>query len=214
MATNVNAEPEMELDLDFDMDMELEPEMDMNLDRKKCEGCGGDLMILRFDMNHIYYQCKHCGQESRYTFKSVEEAEFYLEDAKQALFGKLREGFVDWRMTNWDQLHDEFIEFINQHPDFENDLQLKMAIVACVTKGFNLLDAANYRQSRLKFKVVDRMYKQRLKVLRAQMKNPVLSESMEDYKMSRAKYVELRNQYLQTKMAYKLLWSVVKGFFK
>ena len=204
----------IDMDMEMEMDVEMESDMDVNLDRKKCEGCGGDLLILRFDMDHIYYKCKNCGDESRYTFQSEEEAEFYLEDAKQELFGKLREGFLDWRKTNWDKLHREFIEFVNQHPFLENDLQLKMAVVACLTKGFNTLDAENYRQSKENFKIVDRMYKQRLKLLRAQMKNPVLSESMEDYKMSRAKYVELRNQYLQTKMVYKLLWSVVKGFFK
>ena len=136
-----------------------------------------------------------------------------MDNTKAKLFGKLRKGLIDWQVTDWEQLRKDFSEFI-QYADLPNDLQLKMAVIACVTKGFNTMSAEEYKQSKKDFKIVDRLYKQRLKDLRAQMKNPVLSNSMEDYKVSRARYVELRNEYLQTKMMYKLLWSVVKGFFK
>ena len=172
------------------------------------------MIIKRFDNERVYYECTSDGSEYVYTFQSPEEANYYLENTKQKLFAKLRKGFIDWQVTSWDQLKKEFDDFIVQHPDFENDLQIKMAVIACVTKGFNSMDAEQYQQSKVNFKIIDRVYKARLKELRAQMQEPVLSNSMEDYKISRAKYVTLRNEYLQTKMMYKLLWSVLKKFFK
>lgn len=203
------------MEICINMDAVTEQKFDMNLDKKKCPVCNGTLVIKSFDMNGITYECAHCGEMSTYTFKNADEAKFYIENTKAKLFGKLRKGFIDWQVTDWEHLRQEFSNFI-ENAHLESDLQLKMAVIACVTKGFNTMDADQYQQSKVDFKVVDRMYKQRLKALRAEMKqkHPVLSNSMEDYKVSRAKYVELRNQYLQTKMMYKIMWSVVKNFFK
>ena len=193
---------------------DMQSKIDMNLDKKKCESCGGNLIIKRFDKERIYYECEHNGEEYEYVFQSPEEANYYLESTKQNLFAKLRKGFIDWQVTDWEHLKKDFETLIDQHTDLETDLQIKMAVIACVTKGFNTMNAEQYRQSKLDFKFIDRMYKERLKELRKQMENPLLSNSMEDYKISRARYVALRNQYLQTKMLYKLSWSVVKNFFK
>ena len=200
--------------MEITISMDMQNKLDMNLDKKKCAICGGNMTIKRFNNERVYYECSACGETIEYIFKSSEEANYYLENTKQKLFAKLRKGFIDWQVTDWGQLKKEFDEFILQHPDFGNDLQVKMAVIACVTKGFNSMDAEQYQQSKVTFKVIDRVYKARLKELRAQMKEPVLSNSMEDYKISRARYVTLRNEYLQTKMMYKLLWSVLKKFFK
>ena len=200
--------------MEITISMDMQNKIDMNLDKKKCKDCGGTLIIKRFDKERIYYECAHTGDEYEYVFQSPEEANYYMESVKQELFAKLRKGFIDWQVTDWEQLKKDFDNFIIQHKELENDLQIKMAVIACVTKGFNTMDAEQYRQSKIDFKIVDRMYKARLKELRTQMKSPVLSNSMEDYKISRARYVALRNEYLQTKMMYKLLWSVLKKFFK
>ena len=200
--------------MEITISTDMQNKIDMNLDKKKCPDCGGTLAIKRFTRERIYYECAFEGTESSYTFQSPEEANFYLENEKQKLFAKLRNGFIDWQVTDWGHLRRNFDDFISQHPDFENDLQMKMAVIACITKGFNMMDNEQYRQSKVHFKIVDGLYKQRLKEMREQMKNPLLFNSMEDYKISRARYVDLRNQYLQTKTMYKIGWGLVKGFFK
>ena len=200
--------------MEITISTDMQNKIDMNLDKKKCPDCGGTLVIKRFTKEQIYYECAFEGTESCYTFQSPEEANFYLESAKQKLFAKLRKGFIDWQVTDWNHLRRNFDDFISQHPDFENDLQMKMAVIACITKGFNMMDNEQYRQSKIHFKIVDGLYKQRLKELCAQMKNPLLFNSMEDYKISRARYVDLRNQYLQTKTMYKIGWGLVRGFFR
>lgn len=215
MDTNLITENEEALGLDLESEQDFE-EFDMNLDKKPCPNCGGELEILRFDENHVYYKCKNCGEPHSQPFKNQEEAEFYIADAKWKLFAELNEGLLDWRMTDWNQIREDFIAFIERHPYLENDLIFQMGILACDTKGFNQMDLNQYRETRARFKRIDKIYKQRLKFLKAQMKNPVLSDSMESYKLSRAQYVELRNQYLQTKMIIKVFWGILKklGPFK
>ena len=200
--------------MEITISTDMQTKIDMNLDKKKCPDCGGTLAIKRFTRERIYYECAFEGTESCYTFQSPEEANYYLESAKQKLFAELRKGFIDWQVTDWNHLRRNFDDFISQHPDFENDLQMKMAVIACITKGFNMMDSEQYRQSKIYFKIVDGIYKQRLKEMREQMKNPLFSNSMEDYKISRARYVELRNQYLQTKVMYRACWGLVRGFFR
>ena len=188
--------------------------IDMNLDHKKCDLCGGSVKLQRFDRNGVYFLCEACGKENSYVFASEEEAQFYMDEATQELFGRLREGFIDWQSTDWDRLYDDFMDFVGEHPEFESDLQFKMATVACLTSGFNRMNHEKYRQCKVRFKAADKMYRSHLKLLKAQLANPELSESLEDYQTSRAKYVQLRNEYLQTKMIWKLVWKLAKFWLR
>ena len=189
-------------------------DIDMNLNEKKCTECGGDVEILRFDLNCVWLECKACGNQVQYAFQSEDEANFYMDEKKQSLFGRLREGFIDWQMTDWNQLYSDFISFMEEHPEFESDLQFRMAIVACLTNGFNRMDREKYRQCKSRFKVADKMYHRRLKLMETQIANSKLADSIEDYQMSRTKYVQLRNEYLQTKMIWKMVWNVAKLWLK
>ena len=193
-----------------DQDMSV----DMNLDKRRCEDCGGSVSIQHFDRNGIHFMCDACGKEDTYVFVSEEESQFYMDEAQQALFGRLREGFIDWQATNWDRLYKDFIAFIDEHPEYENDLQFRMAIIACLTSGFNRMDHEKYRQCKGRFKAADKMYRLSLKRLKMQISDPELSDSIEDYQTSRAKYVLLRNEYLQTKTMWKMVWKIAKMFLK
>ena len=95
-----------------------------------------------------------------------------------------------------------------------NDLQFRMAIIACLTSGFNRMDHEKYRQCKGRFKAADKMYRLSLKRLKMQISDPELSDSIEDYQTSRAKYVLLRNEYLQTKTMWKMVWNIAKMFLK
>ena len=120
--------------------------VDMNLDKRKCSACGGSVSIQRFDTNGIQFMCEACGKEDTYTFENEDEAKYYMDEAQQELFGRLREGFIDWQLTNWDQLFKDFMAFLDEHPEFGGDLQFRMALIACLTSGFNRMDHEKYRQ--------------------------------------------------------------------
>ena len=185
--------------------------INMNVERRQCNECGGKMRIDHMDKNGIYLECLHCGNGEFYVFQSDEEAQYYREETLLVLMGRLRAGFWDWEKMNWTQLYKDFIALINQQPYLEEDLQVQMGLVACLTKGFQSMDAESYRQCKILVKFVDKRYKQRMRLLKAQMKRtPALSDAMCGYRVSRNRYAQIRNEYLQTKRVYKMLWSAVK----
>ncbi len=173
--------------------------------RKYCEYCGGELKYLRGDALNSYYKCPYCGDLASFSMASDGNATLIFDNAKHELLSRLRRGFEDWRVTQWDQLYRDFIDFTSAHEHLQSDLQFQMAIVACMTKGFNTIDPETYRQCKTLFKAVDSMYKMQLKELKAQAKNPALVSSIGEYEASRAKFVKLHNDYVNSKMPWKLI---------
>ena len=173
--------------------------------RKKCEGCGGVLKYMRSDAYNSYYECPYCGEMVSISLESEGGSNLVYENTKIALFNRLRRGFDDWRMTQWDQLYKDFVDFTSAHENLQNDLQFQMAIVACLTKGFNFIDAEKYHQSKTLFKMADEIYKKQLKELKSQSKNPAYSAAIGEYEASRAKYVKLHNEYVGSKLPWNLL---------
>ncbi len=176
----------------------------------KCSSCGGQLEFVRCDRHAVYFECSADGHRERYTFVNREEADGYINGAKQEMLGKIREGMADWQKTQWDRLQKDLVDFINRFAPLEHDIELQIARIACITSGFNLLDDQKYKSCKTRFKVMDKIYKGELKRLKKISKNPVLSETMEGYQDSRAKYIKLRNQYLEQKFVWKIFFSVVK----
>ena len=176
---------------------------------KTCPICGGMLEQQGADLNNIYYKCTSCGQTEVEKIKE-DEVNAAFEMAKRELLGRIRSGFVDWRATQWEQLQMDLLDFINRYDQVQDDIRFQMAIVACMTKGFNILDAEKYTECKKKFKIIDKAYKKHLKALKIQASDPALSESMEDYKESRKKYLKLRNEYRNTKLAWKLVFTIMK----
>ena len=172
---------------------------------KKCEGCGGVLKFMRTDAYNSYYECPHCGELVTISNASEGGVNLVFESAKNDLLSRLRRGFEDWRVTQWDQLYRDFVDFTSAHQHLQNDLQFQMAIVACLTKGFNAMDAEKYQQCKTLFKITDEMYKMQIKELKAQAKNPAYSQTIGEYEASRAKFVKLHNEYVNSKMPWKLI---------
>ena len=202
------------INMDTDVNVNAEKNLNVNLSQRKCPLCQAMMTIKHCDGDQLTFECIPCGYSEIYTFQSEEEAQYYLEEAKFELFSKLRRGFVDWQTTDWNALSKDFIEFINRHPYLEDDIQIQMGTIACMTKGFHHMEREKYKQCTRLFKIVDKMYDQRLRILRVQEKNPAFLDSMEDYKLSRQKYVKLRNEFLQTKLMYRTFWFALKVFFK
>ena len=126
-----------------------------------------------------------------------------------ALLGRIRSGFIDWRLTQWETLHRELVDFISRYEEAQLDIQLQMGVVACITNGFNFMDAEKYKQCKVLFKVTEKMYKQHLKILKQQA-DAKLTESVNEYKDLRAKYKKCRNEYRNTKLAWKAVFFIFK----
>ena len=184
--------------------------IDMNVERRECKECGGQMRIDHMDKNGIYLVCPYCGTQEFYVFQNDEEARYYREEELLELMGRLRTGFWDWEKTNWEQLYKDFDKLIARQPYLEEDLSVQMARVACLTKGFQSMNAEIYRQCKILVKSGDKRYKRRMRILKAQMKKPGLSDALCGYRVSRNQYAQIRNEYLQTKRLYKMLWKLVK----
>lgn len=187
--------------------------MNLNLETKPCENCSGTMSMSGHDGIFVNYTCDYCGHTEKVPFQSEKEAQFYMDTEKREHYIRLREGLLDWEATNWYQLHKDIEGFINKHHELRDDLQFQMALVACLTKGYHQMDYEKYKQCKSIFKKIDKIYKARLKDLKAQSKKLLLSDSMTDYRTSRVKYIGLRNEFLRTKTAWKLVWKLAKFLF-
>jgi hypothetical protein len=173
--------------------------------RQKCEGCGGLLKYIRSDAYNSYYECPYCGELVSISLGNDGNATLIYENAKNTLFARLSRGFDDWQVTQWDQLYRDFVDFTSAHEHLQSVLQFQMAMVACLTKGFNSMDAEKYQQCKTLFKITDEIYKKQLKELKAQSKNPAYSATIGEYEASRAKYVKLHNDYVGRKLPWNLI---------
>lgn len=173
--------------------------------RRKCAGCGGVLKYTRSDAYNSYYECPFCGELLSVSLESDSDAKLIYENTKHELFARLRRGFEDWRVTQWDQLYKDFIDFTNAHEHLQGDIRFQMAIVACLTKGFNLMDPEKYRQCKALFKATDEVYKKQLKAMKKQASDPAYSATISEYEACRAKYVKLHNAYVGKKSPWSLI---------
>ena len=176
---------------------------------KQCPVCGNFLEQKGADMKFAFYRCVACGHELAEPIGDDAEAAYALR--KRDMLTRLNAGLVDWRVTQWDRLHLDLVDFINRYEVAQLDIQLQMGLVACMTKGFNTLDAETYKKCKILFKTTEKMYKMHLKTLKEKM-DPSLYESVNDYQESRAKYKACRNQFRNTKMAWKALFFLLKKF--
>ena len=175
-----------------------------------CKLCGGAFKFQRCDMKRIYVRCMNCGAKGGYTFKSEEEARLYAEEANREILGRLREHYEHWELAQWDQLHADIVTFINTHPYVETDIRFQMAKIACVTKGFHIMDDEIYQRCKDRFAVADEIYKGLLKIAKEKASDPIFSETMESYEQARADYVHLRNEYIALKTTEKVIKVVLK----
>ena len=172
-----------------------------------CRECGCEFKEAGADASTAYFRCKGAGHLAKVKLENGDN--MYMAIKRRDLIGKIREGFEDWRVTRWDSLHKELIDFCNLYDEAQTDIQIQMGILACMTKGFNTIDAEKYPQCKRLFKITERMYKQRLKELKRQM-DKSLPESFGDYKNDRVQYMKCRDEYRSMKLAWKIVLYIVK----
>ena len=175
--------------------------------KDQCPICGGMLKHEGSDKSKAYYRCMSCGNKMDFALEEVGSAEYILE--KRELLYRIREGMIDWQVTHWDTLRKDIFSFLRKY-DFEsNDIQIQMGIIACITKGFNVMDADKYKQCKKIYKFTKKIYKKYQNVLKSQ-KDVELFEVVHDYKDSSYKYVKCRNEYLNTKLMWKAVFFIFR----
>lgn len=179
-----------------------------------CKACGGKFEFQYCDMKYIYVRCKNCDFGACYPFRDEEEANRFAEEENQEILGRLRAGFVDWEVTQWDQLHDDIVDFINKHPYVESDIRFHMAKIACITRGFHIMDEEIYERCHNRFDIADKIYKVLLKSAEENALKPELSATLEEYHEARHYYVALQTEYVAVKTAKKAVKVVIKKLTK
>jgi len=172
-----------------------------------CEICQGDLKFQYSDAKNAYYKCPFCGATVTVPMEGDAEHEFEL--AKKEMIARLHMSFVDWQATDWDQLYRDLNEFMIRNEQLHNDIRFQMGLTACLTKGFNIIDAEKYNECKKIFKATEKIYKAQLKLLKMQVDSTV-PESVSEYKEAREKYIKCRNDYLNTKAMWKILFFLLK----
>ena len=176
-------------------------------DTHQCPQCGAIMTQKGADMNTARYRCGSCGFIKSVTLGDEGNVEY--EQRKSDLLSRVRLGFVDWRVTQWESIQRELLDFIGRYEAARSDIQLQMSVVACITNGFQMMDAEKYKQCKILFKVTEKIYKQQMKMLKQQT-NSKLYESVNDYADLRAKYKKCRNDYRNTKLMWKTVFFIFK----
>ncbi len=179
-----------------------------NLNRR-CSVCGSKMVQTGMEYQTVIYHCRSCGNDE-YVKMTLGENTEYLH-RRSMLLGRVRKGIIDWEITQWDDLRNEILDFTTSFQEARNDVYFKMAIIACLTKGFHDLDNQRYKECKSIFKITEKVYKR-------YTKNPaVIPEEMGnsgvmDYEEYRQMYKKCKYDYQNTKLMYKLLFSVGKSF--
>ena len=162
------------------------------------------------DGKRIYSICGACGARACYSFRSEEEAERYVINANREILIRVYSGLVNWELTQWDLLHRDIVKFISAHPYVTNDIRFQMARIACMTRGFHIMDEDIYHACQSRFVVTEEIYKGLVKFSKQQLSLPRKLDDLEDYDRARINYKHLRDMYQAEKIAGALIKTTVK----
>ena len=179
-----------------------------------CKACGGKFEFQYCDMKHIYVRCRHCDFGACYTFLDEEEAHRFAEEENREILDRLRASCIDWELTLWDQLHDDVVSFINTHPYVESDIRFHLAKIACITRGFHIMDEEIYERCHGRFAVADSIYRVLVKAAKEKAEDLEMSATLDEYQEARHYYIALQAEYVAVKTAKKAVKVVLKHLTK
>lgn len=172
-----------------------------------CPRCNAMLKQLGADEQYIRYRCPSCGY--LLAIPVSEEGNVEYLQRKAAVIHRITMGLADWKAAPWGMMEKDILDFMARYKEAESDLQLQMGLISCITHGFRLIDRDKYKRSKIIFKVTERFYRQQMKILKEKT-NTKLYESLADYEENRARYKKIRNQYRNTKMAWKIAFFLFR----
>ncbi len=179
----------------------------MSSNDQRCSQCGSKMTMIGSEGQSVIYHCRSCGNDE-YVQVSADNNTDYLH-RRSMLLGRVRRGIIDWEVTQWDVLRGEILDFTTSFHAARNDIYFKMSIIACLTKGFHDLDDKRYKECKRIFKVTEKVYKRYTKdpgLIPDEMGN----SGILDYEEYRNMYKKCKFDYQNTKLMYKLLFTVAK----
>ncbi|MBQ2987634.1 MAG: hypothetical protein IJD59_00855 [Clostridia bacterium] len=179
-----------------------------------CKYCGGKFEFWRCDEQRIYIRCAHCHVMYTYTFPDHNTFRRFADAENRDILNRLRLGLIDWETMPWDSFHKDLIDFINGHSYAENDMRFQMAIIACITRGFQIMDEDIYQRCTQRFRIAEDIYKGLMNMQIKTAKDPLISKDLEVYEQLRSNYNHLRAAYLAVKTTKKAVSILLKQVFK
>ena len=179
----------------------------MNNNDHRCSQCGSKMVQTGTEYQMAIYHCRSCGN-TQYVEITANEKTDYLHK-KNMLLGRVSKGIIDWEVTQWDTLREDIMNFMTAYHLARQDIYISMAIIACLTKGFHDLDDDRYKECKRIFKMTEKVYKRYLKAPTTTVKEmgEIGAADYEDY---RKQYKKCRNEYRNTKLAWKLAFTIGK----
>lgn len=178
-----------------------------NVTITKCAQCGAKMKQVGMEGSVALYHCPCCGYDATVTVAVDANSEYLVK--KTELLSRCMNGIADWKTTSWDYLRKDLLDLMSRYEDARSDIRLNMAVLACNTHGFHYITAENYKECKVTYKLTEKLYKVTLRSLK-QKPDVKMTEQVEDYKQNRALYKKCRNDYRNTKIAWKIVFSVFK----
>ena len=174
----------------------------------KCPQCAAQMKQTGTTQGAICYQCEFCGT-AKMIKQDEDQANAVYWMKRSELLSRVRKGILDWQGTNWDILYRDVADFLGNYEEARTDTYFKMAIVACLTEGYNTLNKERYKRCKAIFKVTEKCYKLEMRALKAAHKEADRNRLSE--------YEEFRNMYRQCRYDYrntKIYWKIIQFFFR
>ena len=176
-----------------------------------CPRCGSEMKQSGSDHNKVHYHCPSCSYDMFIEMSTEDNAEYW--QMRSNLLERVAMGVIDWKVTNWDGLMRDLISFIGRNEDARLDVRLQTGILACFTKGFHDMNDQKYKECKAIFKATEKMYKKHMKALEATLKEFPNPEDVAKYQEYRVLYKKLRDEFRNTKLLWKLGFTVGKKLF-
>lgn len=180
---------------------------DMFEEEVRCPRCQS-LMKQTGSMNgKTQYGCAFCGNTKLIDIPIEKNLNYW--NTRAALLTRVRNGILDWQVTNWNQLRKDIFDFIGRYEEARSDVYFKISIVACITEGYHVLNADRYKEAKAIFRLTEKQYKLETKNLK-QATDPEMSRAMVEYEEFRNLYRQCRSEYRNKK----IYWKILTFFFK
>ncbi len=183
----------------------------MNNTTTLCPRCGAEMTQSGADRDQVHYHCSFCGNNIHVEMSSEENADYWQQ--RSTLLQRVYAAVLDWKTAGWDYLAKDVVSFIGRYEDARYDVCLKTATIACLTKGFHDMDDEKYKESKMTFKVTEKIYKKHIKALASTVKEFPQPDDVAMYQEYRVLYKKLRDEYRNTKILWKVGFTVGKKLF-
>ena len=173
----------------------------------KCPQCGAKMNQVGAEGNKALYHCTCCGHNATVTLSADDNADYLVK--KGELLSRSFRGITEWKTTSWDYLRKDLLDFMGRYEDAKSDMRFHMALLACITNGFHYITAETYKECKTIYKLCEKLYKTKLRELK-QKPDVTATEQVAEYEKNRALYKKCRNDYRNTKIAWKIAFTVFK----